>query len=100
MSLRRLRLTADQRPIEFMDIRFTEHGIETFKCLGSLCKHGYAADRTVKTMRQADEHLARLFITLGYEGLILFAERLVSGLVTLYDLPYLLVDHKKMIVLI
>ena len=83
-----------------MHIGITEHGIKPFQCLGGLCKHDYAADRTVQPVRQAHEYLARLGVALRYERLICFRKRLVGSLVTLDNLPHLLVHNKQMIVLI
>ncbi len=100
MSLFRLGLGADQCPIEFMDVRFTEHGVEAFEGLGCLRKDGYAADRTVEAVREAHEDLAGLRVALGYECLVFFAERFVAGLVALDDLPDLLVDYEKVVVFI
>ncbi len=100
MAFLRLGFGAHQCPIEFMDVRFTEHGVETFEGLGGLCEDGYAADGTVEAVREAHEHLAGLRVALGYERLVLFAERLVAGLVALNDFTYLLVDYEKVVVFI
>ncbi len=100
MSLFRLGLGADQCPIEFMDVRFTEHGVETFEGLGGLGEDGYAADGTVEAVWEAHEDLAGLGIALGYERLVLFAEGFVAGLVALDDFSDLLVDYEKVVVFI
>ena len=94
------RLGTYESPIEFMNLSVTEHCIQTLKCLGCLCQDGYAADRTVKAMRQTDEDLTRLCISLSYEGFVFFAQRFVTGLVTLNNFAHPLVHHKKMVVFI
>ena len=96
----RLWFSTDKSPIELMYIRFPEHRIKTLQSLGCLCKNGYSAYGTVKTMRETDEDLAGLRVAPGDESLVLFAQRFVAGLVTLDNLPYPLVHDKKMIVFI
>ena len=68
--------------------------------LATLCKYHNAASGAVKTMREAHEHLSRLFITLRDECLIGLSNRLVRRLVSLYDLSNLLVHYEKVIVFI
>ena len=51
-------------------------------------------------MRQAHEDLTGLGIPLSDESLVLFAERLVTGLVTLYNFTHTLVNDQNMVVFI
>ena len=83
-----------------MNIRIAEHCIETLKSLRCLSEDDYAADRTVQTMRQTLEDLTGLCIALGNEGLVSLCQGFIRGLVTLDNLPYLLVHDKKMVVFI
>ena len=94
------RLVAYQRPVDLRDIAVTEHGVEAFESLGSLGKDHNAADRTVQTVRKPHEHLTGLIVALCDECFICLSQRLVGSLVSLYDLPYLLVDNEKMIVFV
>ncbi len=100
MTFLRFGSGADQCPVEFMDIRFTEHGIEALEGLGCLGENGDSAYRTVEAVRETHKDLAWLGVTLGYECLVLFAEGFVAGLVTLDDFSDLLVDDEKVVVFI
>jgi hypothetical protein len=51
-------------------------------------------------MRESHEDLTWLGIALGDEGLVLLTERLISGLVSLYDFTNLLVHDEKMVVFV
>ena len=83
-----------------MDTAVPEHRGQPFERLGCFREYDNAADRSVKTVRNADENLSGLSVPLGYERLVGLAYRFVAGLVALHDFSAFLVDNQHVVVLI
>ena len=82
-----------------MHFSVTEHRIQPLQGLGRLRKEADAAHGAVQAVRDAHEHLARLAVTLGDEGLERLAHRLVARLVALDNLTCPFVENEQVIVL-
>lgn len=91
---------ADQCVIGLVDFAFSEEGSHPFQGLGGLGKNNDAADRAVKAVRYTQIYFSWLVVPLGDESLVGIRDGRISGLVSLGDLAYFLVDDQQMVVFI
>ena len=82
-----------------MDLPVTEHRIQALQGLGRLREQADAAHGAVQAVRDAHEHLARLGVALGDEGLERLAHWLVARLVPLDNLTCPFVENEQVVVL-
>ena len=100
MSLRFDRFVPADGPIDFLELPFPYHRVQSSQSLAGLGKKQDTAHRTVQTVRHAKEYIARLGIPLLDKCLELLAQRHIPGLVALHNLSRQLVDRQKMVVFI
>ena len=87
-------------PIGLMHFTAAEHTVEACQSLGGLGINHQARHRAVKTMSHTKEHIPRLGVLLLYIRLNHISEGEIAGLVTLYDLTTLFLNHYNVVIII
>ena len=88
------------RPIGFLQLTLADECVDTLQPLACLGKEQYPAHRPVQPMRHPQEDIARFLIPLLDIGLEKLAQRNITRLIPLHDLPGALVHRQEVVVFV